>query len=207
MKNKFKILILFLFICTYTITLSSDLYIKGNFGVKEKLPFISINDNIVLNNSKKHTDNGIRLEYFINKNIGFGLGYSKFSSYKNTKVFNEVIKTEYKIPEIEYIPIYFIIKYNFYNNFYLKSNLGYSYNIDKGDLLKLTDNCVNLKKEHYNFNVTNGMYYSLGIGYEHKNFIMELSYDVNKLKYNIDNGQHYKFNRERYTLSIGVKLF
>lgn len=192
----------------------SNLYVKGNFALNENLPSVFV-DNLLLKNDKKHTENGLIIEYILsnvykNTDIGIGTGYVQFTSYKNTELIEVNSIINYKIPRIDYVPIYIIFKQSFFTkddlNIYLKSNIGYSFNISNDYIKKEVINKEHETLENFNFNVTNGIYFNIGVGIEYINFIAEISYVYNDIDYSVDNHVN-TFDRNRFILSLGAKIY
>lgn len=106
---------------------------------------------------------------------------------------------------INSVPIFFTTRYNFKNASeitpYVKGNLGLAINSGKVESKNL------VAKESLKFG--SGVYYGIGTGLQYKNFIADLSYNVNtmKTKYNFNRPgykEEGKFNTNHGTLTLGV---
>ena len=105
------------------------------------------------------------------------------------------------------VPIYFTTRYNFKNASeitpYVKGNLGIAFNSGKIEAKEGADNV--------NFKYNSGAYYGVGAGLEYKNFVADLSYNVNtmntKLTANLPSSGYKgesKFNTNHGVLTLGV---
>jgi len=106
---------------------------------------------------------------------------------------------------INSVPIFFTTRYNFKNASeitpYVKGNLGLAINSGKVESKNL------VAKESLKFG--SGVYYGIGTGLQYKNFVADLSYNVNtmKTKYNFNRPgykEEGKFNTNHGTLTLGV---
>ena len=106
---------------------------------------------------------------------------------------------------INSVPIFFTTRYNFKNTSeitpYVKGNLGLAINSGKVESKNL------VAKESLKFG--SGVYYGIGTGLQYKNFVADLSYNVNtmKTKYNFNRPgykEEGKFNTNHGTLTLGV---
>ena len=133
-----------------------------------------------------------------NLEIGGGIAYryNKLSS-KNYP--------ELTMKGINSVPIFFTTRYNFKNASeitpYVKGNLGLAINSGKVESKNL------VAKESLKFG--SGVYYGIGTGLQYKNFVADLSYNVNtmKTKYNLNRPgykEEDKFNTNHGTLTLGV---
>ena len=106
---------------------------------------------------------------------------------------------------INSVPIFFTTRYNFKNASeitpYVKGNLGLAINSGKVESKNL------VAKESLKFG--SGVYYGIGTGLQYKNFVADLSYNVNTMrtKYNFNMPgykEEGKFNTNHGTLTLGV---
>ena len=133
-----------------------------------------------------------------NLEIGGGISY-KFNKLSNKNYSGLTMKG------INSVPIFFTTRYNFKNASeitpYVKGNLGLAINSGKVERKNL------VAKESLKFG--SGVYYGIGTGLQYKNFVADLSYNVNtmKTKYNFNMPgykEEGKFNTNHGTLTLGV---
>ena len=133
-----------------------------------------------------------------NLEIGGGIAY-KFNKLSNKNYSGLTMKG------INSVPIFFTTRYNFKNTSeitpYVKGNLGLAINSGKVESKNL------VAKESLKFG--SGIYYGIGTGLQYKNFVADLSYNVNtmKTKYNFNRPgykEEGKFNTNHGTLTLGV---
>lgn len=133
-----------------------------------------------------------------NLEIGGGISY-KFNKLSNKNY------SELTMKGINSVPIFFTTRYNFKNASeitpYVKGNLGLAINSGKVERKNL------VAKESLKFG--SGVYYGIGTGLQYKNFVADLSYNVNtmKTKYNFNRPgykEEGKFNTNHGTLTLGV---
>ena len=133
-----------------------------------------------------------------NLEIGGGIAY-KFNKLSNKNYSGLTMKG------INSVPIFFTTRYNFKNASeitpYVKGNLGLAINSGKVESKNL------VAKESLKFG--SGIYYGIGTGLQYKNFVADLSYNVNtmKTKYNFNTPgyrEQGKFNTNHGTLTLGV---
>ena len=133
-----------------------------------------------------------------NLEIGGGISY-KFNKLSNKNYSGLTMKG------INSVPIFFTTRYNFKNTSeitpYVKGNLGLAINSGKVERKNL------VAKESLKFG--SGVYYGIGTGLQYKNFVADLSYNVNtmKTKYNLNKPgykEEDKFNTNHGTLTLGV---
>ena len=133
-----------------------------------------------------------------NLEIGGGISY-KFNKLSNKNYSGLTMKG------INSVPIFFTTRYNFKNASeitpYVKGNLGLAINSDKVESKNL------VAKESLKFG--SGVYYGIGTGLQYKNFVADLSYNVNtmKTKYSFNMPgykEEGKFNTNHGTLTLGV---
>lgn len=133
-----------------------------------------------------------------NLEIGGGISY-KFNKLSNKNYSGLTMKG------INSVPIFFTTRYNFKNTSeitpYVKGNLGLAINSGKVESKNL------VAKESLKFG--SGVYYGIGTGLQYKNFVADLSYNVNTMrtKYNFNMPgykEEGKFNTNHGTLTLGV---
>ena len=133
-----------------------------------------------------------------NLEIGGGISY-KFNKLSNKNY------SELTMKGINSVPIFFTTRYNFKNASeitpYVKGNLGLAINSGKVESKNL------VAKESLKFG--SGVYYGIGTGLQYKNFVADLSYNVNtmKTKYSFNMPgykEEGKFNTNHGTLTLGV---
>ena len=133
-----------------------------------------------------------------NLEIGGGISY-KFNKLSNKNYSGLTMKG------INSVPIFFTTRYNFKNASeitpYIKGNLGLAINSGKVESKNL------VAKESLKFG--SGVYYGIGTGLQYKNFVADLSYNVNtmKTKYSFNMPgykEEGKFNTNHGTLTLGV---
>ena len=133
-----------------------------------------------------------------NLEIGGGISY-KFNKLSNKNYSGLTMKG------INSVPIFFTTRYNFKNASeitpYIKGNLGLAINSGKVESKNL------VAKENLKFG--SGVYYGIGTGLQYKNFVADLSYNVNTMrtKYNFNMPgykEEGKFNTNHGTLTLGV---
>ena len=133
-----------------------------------------------------------------NLEIGGGISY-KFNKLSNKNYSGLTMKG------INSVPIFFTTRYNFKNTSeitpYIKGNLGLAINSGKVESKNI------LADESLKFE--SGIYYGIGTGLQYKNFVADLSYNVNtmKTKYSFNRPgykEEGKFNTNHGTLTLGV---
>ena len=133
-----------------------------------------------------------------NLEIGGGISY-KFNKLSNKNYSGLTMKG------INSVPVFFTTRYNFKNTSeitpYIKGNLGLAINSGKVESKNL------VAKESLKFG--SGVYYGIGTGLQYKNFVADLSYNVNTMrtKYNFNMPgykEEGKFNTNHGTLTLGV---
>mgnify|MGYP000912150612 FL=1 len=133
-----------------------------------------------------------------NLEIGGGISY-KFNKLSNKNYSGLTMKG------INSVPIFFTTRYNFKNASeitpYVKGNLGLAITSGKVESKNI------LADESLKFE--SGIYYGIGTGLQYKNFVADLSYNVNtmKTKYSFNMPgykEEGKFNTNHGTLTLGV---
>lgn len=137
-----------------------------------------------------------------NLEIGGGISY-KFNKLSNKNYSGLTMKG------INSVPIFFTTRYNFKNASeitpYVKGNLGLAINSGKVESKNL------VAKESLKFG--SGVYYGIGTGLQYKNFVADLSYNVNtmKTKYSVNipgytRNSKFNTNHGALTLSVGYSF-
>jgi opacity protein-like surface antigen len=145
-----------------------------------------------------------RRELAGNFELGAGLAYQDHGKVK-TGNYN-TFSTEGDL--YDSIPLYITGRYTFKNSTdltpYVKLNIGYSFNMNDGTL-KIKDA---LGERDLNVDAKNGFYYGTGIGLEYKNFVADLSYQVNYADIEAKDGNFdgSKANFQRVTLGLGYNF-
>ena len=135
-----------------------------------------------------------------NENLEMGGGIA----YKHSKLSNK------KFPGLSTkglntVPVYFTTRYNFKNSSeitpYVKGNLGVAFNSGK---IEIKEGPSSVK-----FKYNSGIYYGIGAGIQYKNFVTDLSYNINSLKTKLDVDlpgykANSKFNTNHGALTLGV---
>ena len=143
---------------------------------------------------------------------GLGVGYI-WRGKENFEFEDSDDKVTGKFPRYDSIPLYLTGKYNFNLDSevkpYVKADLGYSFNRAKKstgtDLDKMT-NTVEDFSEKIKFK--NGLYASVGVGLEYRNFVTELAYvhTTAKIKWDDDEFGNERYNNNALRLTVGYKF-
>lgn len=146
-----------------------------------------------------------------NLELGIGLAYQRHSDLDKNSFEDAGVKLKASVDRYDSIPLYIVSKYNF-NAFengikpYLKANLGYSFNLDKGSLKLDGEKIADMKMD-------DGVYFGIGGGIEYQNFFVDLMYQITtaKAKYKTQKPmgtEHYKKDMDysRVTLGFGYKF-
>ena len=191
--------------------------VYGKFGVDVVSRFNKISDEgDTLAKAKGKVAPAIFLE--ATKNLtpsfeaGLGVGYI-WRGKENFEFEDSDDKVTGKFPRYDSIPLYLTGKYNFNLNSeikpYVKADLGYSFNRAKKstgtDLDKMT-NTVEDFSEKIKFK--NGLYASVGVGLEYRNFVTELAYvhTTAKIKWDDDEFGNERYNNNALRLTVGYKF-
>ena len=159
-------------------------------------------------------------EVYPNFELGIGLSYQDHGDPKkntNKNWQNEGYDITSEIPGFKSVPLYVTAKYNFpvEGNIkpYLKADLGYSFNDERGNFKVIKTASSKASEPGYSrellTKVENGLYYGIGAGAEYNNFVIDLMYKINKAKVEMDNyNERIKddLDYSRVTLSIGYKF-
>lgn len=135
--------------------------------------------------------------------VGLGIAYQNHAKNKEVAVKanpNGPGAVYEKAQLFKSIPLYLTAKYQFDMGTevkpFVKANLGYSFNL-KGDRVG--------RKNGEKSSVSNGVYYAIGAGIDYNNFVVDLSYQVNKGKLKTDAGK-LKADHSRVTLGLGYRF-
>lgn len=143
-----------------------------------------------------------RRELARNFELGVGLAYQDHGKVK-TGNYNGY-STEGDL--YDSVPLYITSRYTFKNSTeltpYVKTNIGYSFNVNDGTLKEKSI----LGDIEFDVTAKNGFYYGLGFGLEYKNFIADLSYQVNYADIEGDYINNSKADFQRFTLGIGYNF-
>ncbi|MCY7007077.1 porin family protein [Fusobacterium simiae] len=192
--------------------------VYGKFGVDVISRFNKISDEgQTLVKSKGNVDPAIFLE--VTKNVtpdfeaGLGLGYI-WRGKENFKFEDSEDKATGKFPRYDSVPLYLTGKYNFNLDSeikpYVKADLGYSFNRGKkytGSVVDKADNTTENFSDRIKFK--NGLYASVGVGLEYRNFVTELAYvhTTAKIKWSDeDETSTRKYNNNALRLTVGYKF-
>ncbi|MFD1805917.1 outer membrane beta-barrel protein [Pasteurella oralis] len=227
------------FATSNAMALANNLNLYGKVGADFVSKFESISPSIYLFSapSKNTVSPNLFLEltYNVTPEIEFGVG----SGYIRRKSYNYVqygktpqnfsgqiheldIKEYSKVNRYSSIPLYLIGKYNFNIQpnlaFYIKGDLGYSFNKLKATTHHYKTDVDILGNGQYSkdansymqTSVTNGHYYGIGIGTEYKNLLAEIAYHHTsaRLKYHTFalRLQNVSYDNDAVRFSIGYKF-
>ena len=135
-----------------------------------------------------------------NENLEMGGGIA----YKYNKLSSKNLEGV-SVKGLSSVPVYFTTRYNFKNDSevtpYVKGNLGVAFNSGK---IEAKDGASSVK-----FKFDSGIYYGIGAGIQYKNFVTDLSYNVNSLRTKLDVDlpgykANSKFNTNHGALTLGV---
>lgn len=145
-----------------------------------------------------------RRELASNFELGVGLAYQDHGKVKTGNYAG--FSTEGDL--YDSIPLYITSRYTFKNSTevtpYIKTNIGYSFNMNDGTLkVKST-----LGERELDVDAKNGFYYGLGFGLEYRSFVADLSYQVNyaDIEAKDNNFNSSKADFQRFTLGIGYNF-
>lgn len=143
-----------------------------------------------------------RRELARNFELGVGLAYQDHGKVK-TGNYNGY-STEGDL--YDSVPLYITSRYTFKNSTeltpYIKTNIGYSFNVNDGTLKEKSI----FGDTEYDVTAKNGFYYGVGFGLEYRNFIADLSYQVNYADIEGDYINSSKADFQRFTLGIGYNF-
>ena len=143
-----------------------------------------------------------RRELASNFELGVGLAYQDHGKIK-TGNYNGY-STEGDL--YDSVPLYITSRYTFKNSTeytpYVKTNIGYSFNVNDGTLKEKSV----LGETEYDVTAKNGFYYGVGFGLEYKNFIADLSYQINYADIEGNNLNSSKADFQRFTLGLGYNF-
>lgn len=121
--------------------------------------------------------------------VGIAYNYNKLSSKK--------LGDGYTTKGLHSVPIFGTARYNFRNSSdvtpYVKANLGFAFN--SGSIKHEEIILTSALKEEAKFK--SGLYYGVGAGLTYNNFVADLSYNINALRF--------KYNRELNTTTVSGK--
>lgn len=179
-----------------------------------------------VNPSKKEKPSyelGAEYRYRITENteIGGGIAYQKHGKLKRfTDIETSTLRVDVLDTELyDSVPLYATVRYNFRNTTgvtpYVKANIGYSFNINNKnhttyETYSQTTGMLVDSGKLKDMEAENGMYYSIGAGFEYKGFTADLSHQVNKadlkaVRYDGARDSGTADNR-RITLGIGYQF-
>ena len=192
--------------------------VYGKFGVDVVSRFNKISDEgDTLVKAKGKVAPAIFLE--ATKNLtpnfeaGLGLGYI-WRGKENFEFYDDEDKVSGKFPRYNSVPLYLTGKYNFNLDSevkpFVKADLGYSFNRAK----KLTGTSVDTRHNTTEdisgkIKFKNGLYASVGVGLEYRNFVTELAYvhTTAKVKWDEEDGSGTdRYNNNALRLTVGYKF-
>ena len=219
-----KLLLLGLFL------LGSLSFSEGNI-IETRLGYdLNVNSKIKTDDEEnlKVLKNGIELgvEYRRELSSGFEIGggiFYKKSGYKNTFKDGtpegnpygiagsiDTIPLNVETKGFNSLPIYATARYKFYTPSeikpYIKANLGYSFKSGSArfSYAENTNIWTTIKgRVEDEFKFRNGLYYSIGIGAEFKNFTVDLSYNVIRSKYDY----YYMYDASSNLIGSGIETY
>lgn len=139
-----------------------------------------------------------------NENLEMGGGIA----YKYNKLSSKNLPGV-SVKGLSSVPVYFTTRYNFKNDSevtpYVKGNLGVAFNSGK---IEIKEGPSSVK-----FKYNSGIYYGIGAGIQYKNFVTDLSYNINSLKTKLDvdlpgykANNKFNTNHGALTLSVGYSF-
>lgn len=143
---------------------------------------------------------------------GLGVGYI-WRGKENFEFEDSEDKTTGKFPRYDSVPLYLTGKYNFNLDSevkpFIKADLGYSFNKSKkftGTDFDKIDNTTDDFSGKLKFK--NGLYASVGVGLEYRNFVTELAYvhTTAKIKWDDDEFGNERYNNNALRLTVGYKF-
>ena len=148
-----------------------------------------------------------------NFEAGLGLGYI-WRGKENFEFYDDEDKVSGKFPRYNSVPLYLTGKYNFNLDSevkpFVKADLGYSFNRAKKftgtDFYKLTNTTEDFSEK---IKFKNGLYASVGVGLEYRNFVTELAYvhTTAKVKWDEEDGSGTdRYNNNALRLTVGYKF-
>ena len=196
----------------------TNVYLKAGADILQR--FDETKYNTLKLNKEKGDDFGYELtvevmrEVYSNLELGFGLSYQ---DHGDPKTSSNNFSEKYEMSGYKSVPIYITAKYNIpvKGNIkpYLKADLGYSFNDERGNFKVIKTASSKASEPGYSrellTKVENGLYYGIGAGAEYNNFVIDLMYKINKAKVEMNNyNERIKgdLDYSRVTLSIGYKF-
>lgn len=196
----------------------TNVYLKAGADILQR--FDETKYNTLKLNKEKGDDFGYELtvevmrEVYSNLELGFGLSYQ---DHGDPKTSSNNFSEKYEMSGYKSVPIYITAKYNIpvKGNIkpYLKADLGYSFNDERGNFKVIKTASSKASEPGYSrellTKVENGLYYGIGAGAEYNNFVVDLMYKVNKAEMKADVlGERVKkdLDYSRVTLSVGYKF-
>ena len=148
-----------------------------------------------------------RRELPYNIELGAGIAYQDHGKTKSKTTYGIEAQGDF----YDSVPLYVTARYNFKNSTevtpYLKTNLGYSFNVNDGSV-KAKYAGVEVSSD---VNAKDGFYYAVGGGVEYKGFVVDLSYQRNYSKVEGKNSQGLTVSDgnadfDRFTLGLGYNF-
>ena len=161
---------------------------------------------------------GVEYRYLVTENTELGAGIA-YQSHGKLKGFTDVEDKNLKVGVeplklYDSVPLYLTGKYNFNLDSevkpYVKADLGYSFNRAKKltgtDFDKMTNTTEDFSEK---IKFKNGLYASVGVGLEYRNFVTELAYvhTTAKIKWDDEDGSDTeRYNNNALRLTVGYKF-
>lgn len=146
-----------------------------------------------------------RRELARNFELGVGLAYQEHGKVKTGNYNGYSTDGDF----YDSIPLYITSRYTFKNSTevtpYIKTNIGYSFNVNDGTL-KVKEAAGEVD---YDVNAKNGFYYGVGFGVEYKSFVADLSYQINYADIELGNNSNLRNSKadfQRFTLGLGYNF-
>lgn len=114
----------------------------------------------------------------ITENFELGGGIA----YHYNKLSDKDISFDYDMSGLHAVPVYATARYNFKNSSevtpYVKANLGIAFNSGKASY-NYSNSLISVSSD---WKFKSGFYYGVGAGIQYKNFIADLSYNINAIR-------------------------
>lgn len=221
--RKFSILL-----CSTILSISAyagNIYLRAGLDLNESYNNIDVdNGYLTIGEKSKGVSGEIALEYTfdITKKLELGFGIAAQKHGELTAIVNESDKdSEHKKLITATVPLYLTSKYNFitFDNdakFYLKADAGY-FGIGRDKRLYTYEKIKGNKEENLYLDFKHTTYFGAGVGIEYNNFIVDVMYKYNTLKFGAEgnrveaeNSTHVsaqpKLKYDRIALSVGYKF-
>lgn len=199
----------------------TNFYLKAGIDVFQKydtLTYEGMSEDLIEVTSDEVDSLGYEIGFEITQNLksipnlelGVGITYQDHGDIKAKNFIDGTDLGRATMGSYDSLPFYLTGKYFFPLDSdikpYVKADLGYSFNFNNDNYKE--EYTYEGKKYYENFgiNVTNGMYYGVGIGAEYNNFITELMYKRNEAEVEVGGTKACDLDYSRVTLSFGYKF-